>query len=159
VAKAHNHPNRGNGKGFRWIVAHLDYQGDDCIQWPFSRLPQGRGIMGHAGKRWHASRLMCTLAHGEPPTPEHQAAHSCGNGHKACMNPKHLSWKTPSENRRDCKQHGTNSRGGARKLNPKQAAEIRALQGAATGFEVAARFGVHPNTIYMVWQRKTWAAA
>jgi hypothetical protein len=54
-----------------------------------------------------ATRVMCKLAHGPAPTPKHHAAHSCGKGHEACINPKHLRWATPRENAADAKLHGT----------------------------------------------------
>lgn len=159
MAKAHHQPTKGNGKAYRWIVEHIDYQGGDCIQWPFCRLPQGPGILGHNGRHWRAARLMCTLAHGEPPTPEHEAAHSCGRGHEACMNPRHLSWKTRSENRLDSRQHGTSARnrhGASGKLTYAQAEEIRALKGKEVAFSIAKRYGVHFNTVYIIWSGKTF---
>lgn len=148
--------NKGKGKTFAWIVEHSTYAGDDCIKWPFCTLPQGRGILGHNGKRYHAARLMCEIVHGKPPTPAYEAAHECGNGHKGCMNPRHISWKTRSENRRDSVKHGTNVRFAGRRLDYEKATEIRALQGRLSAFKVAEQYGVHPNTIYFVWQGRTF---
>ena len=100
-------PNKGKGKTFAWLIARVDYQGDDCLPWPFCRDGRvGRGRMGHEGKRPWAHRLMCELAHGPPPTPKHQAAHECGKGHYGCVNPRHLAWKTNSENQLDRRKNG-----------------------------------------------------
>lgn len=145
---------KGKGKAFAWIAAHVTYAGDDCLKWPFSGF-QGMGFLGHMGKRWRAPRLMCTLAHGEPPTPEHEAAHECGNGHLGCMNPRHLKWKTRSENRQDCKRHGTDARC-KRRMSPAQVYEIRALQGCETGTSVADRYGISDDAVYSIWKRRTW---
>lgn len=50
---------------------------------------------------------MCQKAHGDPPSPKHDAAHSCGRGHEGCVNPNHLSWKTKKQNQADRITHGT----------------------------------------------------
>ncbi len=148
-------PNRGGGKAFAWIAAHLNYPGDDCIAWPFSRdSGVGRGRLGYLGKMWWSHRLMCVLAHGEPPTPDHQAAHTCGNGHLACMNPHHLEWQTQAQNHRDRRKHGTartNPYGPKSPLTLAQIAQIRALKGKQTQMATARQFGIsHANVRY--WQ-------
>src|SRR5437879_1542174 len=113
-----NPSTKGNGAAMAWIVAHVNYQGDDCLPWPFSRL-NGYGRGGHNGTPFYANRMMCEKAHGPPPTPEHEAAHSCGNGPQGCTNPRHLSWKTPSANQLDRAEHGNpNSWGWRGKITP-----------------------------------------
>jgi hypothetical protein len=159
MPRARTYPRKGSGKSYAWIAAHLDYTGDDCIAWPYHCDQRGRGRLRHDGKSWHAARLMCVLVNGEPPTPEHQAAHSCGNGDKGCMNPRHLSWKTNSENQIERRQHGTNLTfhyGKRSKLTYAQAVEIRALQGTMSADAVGERYGVHANNIYFIWQGKTF---
>jgi len=54
---------------------------------------------------------MCTLAHGEKPSPESEARHLCGKGHEACVAPAHLTWGTPAENAADRILHGTAPQG------------------------------------------------
>lgn len=123
---------KGNGKTIQWIRDHQAYQHDDwCLMWPFSRT-RGYGTFVYLGKGYYAHRFMCELVHGEPPTPAHQAAHSCGNGHLGCVNPKHLAWKTQSENQLDCREHGTQAKtdtGNKGRLSLALADEIRALKG------------------------------
>src|SRR4051812_5100930 len=99
-------PNKGKGEAVAWLREHALYCGDDCLIWPFSRA-RGYGNFGYLGKNIYAHRFMCELIHGPAPTPDHHAAHSCGNGHKACVNPMHITWKTSSENMRDKELHGT----------------------------------------------------
>jgi len=82
---------RGNGKCLAWLKERVAYDGEECLIWPFSGNHQGYGHLGYFGKVVKAHRLMCILAHGEPPTPEHHAAHSCGRGHLGCVHPGHLS--------------------------------------------------------------------
>lgn len=93
------------GEVQEWMAAHVDHHGDDCLLWPFSGNWNGYGHLGVNGKVCKAHRVMCTLAHGEPPTPKHVAAHSCHN--PPCVNPDHLSWKTPRENLLDRRADGT----------------------------------------------------
>lgn len=146
--------NKGNGKGIKWIKAHLDYQGDDCLPWPFAKDSHvGRGMLGWNGKHYWAHRLMCILAHGEPPADKPQTAHSCGNGHLGCVNPRHLSWSNQSDNHKDRRKHGTAKTGiGNRsRLTAEQVAKIRALKGKQPQLETARQFGIsHANVRY--WQ-------
>lgn len=137
---------RGQGKCFLWLKARVDYAGDECLPWPFSKDSRvGRGMLGYNGKQWWAHRLMCVLVHGEPPTPKHQAAHSCGKGHYGCVNPRHLSWKTNSENQLDRRVNGSmlrNPYGPRPGLSPEQIEQIKALKGQMTQVAIAKKFGV-----------------
>lgn len=139
--------------GIEWLKICLETQTDDCIPWPLSRdnkgYPQvctGR-IDAKTTKIEKANRVICRMAHGEPPTPEHQAAHSCGN--RGCVNKEHLSWKTQGENEEDKKTHGTlvpNTWGRNGKLTTLQRAEIVADK-TTPKVELAARYGVRRGTI------------
>lgn len=145
------------GGGYGWLVAHKDYAGDDCLTWPLSVAHSGYGRVGYKGKLWTTQRLMCLLAHGEPPTPNHIAAHSCGNGHLACCNPRHLSWKTQSENQHDRKTQGRrqHGRGGNRTVLPREIIdEIRRTKGIESIPKVAARLGVGRGTVEY-WRQST----
>jgi hypothetical protein len=61
--------------------------------------PRPRDVTLPGQPREAAHRAMCRLIHGNPPTPKHQAAHSCGNGRRGCVHPGHLRWATDAENR------------------------------------------------------------
>ena len=113
-----------------WLKAHASHDGDECLIWPFSINDRGRGIANINGKSTSAPRIMCMIAHGEPPTDTHQAAHYCGNGHKGCVNPKHIRWATAKENEFDKRGHGTLRRGTAintSKLSECDVTKIRAI--------------------------------
>lgn len=94
-----------------WMEQHVDYEGDDCLIWPFSRNKDGRPQVKISGKTKMAARVMCEMAHGKPPSPGLEAAHSCGKGNEGCVNPNHLRWATPVENAADKVLHGTQVRG------------------------------------------------
>ncbi len=147
---------KGSGKTIQFIRDHVAYpHADWCLIWPFSTT-RGYGTFSYMGKPYYAHRFMCDLAHGSPPSNIHEAAHSCGD--TACVNPNHLSWKTPSENGMDCREHGTHVRsryGNAGKLTPDQADAIRSQKDTKTLLELADEYGVSESCISNVWTGKT----
>lgn len=151
---------RGKGKAYAWILAHLDRQDGECLIWPFYRNPNGYGQLGYLGKMHWTHRFVCELVNGPPPTPRHESAHSCGNGAIGCVHPRHLSWKTPSENLIDCQQHGTHVRSRAGrfgKLNAALADEIRQLKGVVLQKDVALQFSISESTVSDIWRGKAWS--
>jgi hypothetical protein len=101
-----------NGEPLRFInEVAMTHTGGECLTWPYANKGSGYGNLWIDGKVVVVSRYICELAHGAPPTPEHEAAHNCGKGHDACIAPGHLEWKTPAENQADRLIHGTHSRG------------------------------------------------
>ena len=143
------------GKGLQraWVKAHLDYPHEDwCLIWPFASTGGATVQMGV--EHTNVFRLMCEYRNGPPPTDKHQAAHSCGRRHAACVNPLHLSWKTNGENQKERFQHsGPQPRF---KLTPAQVDEIRALEGRATVYDIAEQFKVSPNNIRSILAGKLW---
>lgn len=150
---------KGNGQTIRWIRDHQDYEHDEwCLMWPFSTV-RGYGRFGYLGKAYYAHRFMCELVHGEPPSEAHQAAHSCGNGHLGCVNPRHLSWKTQSENQLDCREHGTQAKtstGNRGRLNLTIADEIRALKGVKLQWQIAEEYKISESAVSDIWLGRTW---
>lgn len=152
---------KGESKGYDWLLAHVNHQGEDCLKWPFGgESKSGRGALKFSGARGWAHRIMCTLAHGEPPTPEHTAAHECGKGHDGCVNPRHLKWKTQKENNADCAKHGTSPKhhdGNRGRLTADQVAQIRGSRGVKTQRELAALFEVSEGAINDIWRGRSHA--
>lgn len=97
------------GQGQKWLQEHVGHDGDECLIWPFGKSDTGYGTLNVDGVVGGTHRFMCKMAHGEPPSPDLQAAHSCGV--RACVNPKHLRWATQAENEADKIIHGTDNRG------------------------------------------------
>lgn len=139
----------GNGKGVTFLRTHVAHDGDDCLIWPYYREGPGYGVCAFEGRSIRASRLMCMLVYGPPPTPKHEAAHSCGNGHGGCVNPRHLSWKDRSANQQDRWQHRRKPRPypEVSKINAEHVREIKSLAATTTITDLAKMFGVSRGTI------------
>lgn len=150
AASSKSPPNRGQGQSVAWIREHAAHRSDECLIWPFSTNGTGYGRLGFEGQGYYAHRFMCELVHGAAPSPDHEVAHSCGNGMRGCVNPRHLEWKTRSENHLDRRRHGTHATstcGPRGKLTSAQRMEILALKGKLPQRTIAARYGVHFETI------------
>lgn len=139
----------------------LPYDGDDCLPWPHKRTPDGYAKMSHKdGGSQLVHRRVCEATHGPAPTPKHQAAHLCGKGSEGCVAPRHVVWKTQSENMADKLLHGSHSRGERSpnaKLTERQVLEIRNLRGKMQHREIAALFGISKHTVRRIIYRKEWA--
>lgn len=147
------------GEPMAWIMRHADYLGDECLPWPFGKFPTGYGMINLPnGRPGVASRYMCEVAHGPPPSASMQAAHRCGNGHQGCTNPNHLRWATRSTNEGDKILHGTSNRGrgnGHAKLDEEQVRRIRASPLGPSA--LSRQEGVSPPTICDIRTRRSWA--
>lgn len=138
----------------------LEFRGEACLAWPFATNSLGRAQINLAGKPVEVARLACEHRHGPPPSPEHEAAHNCGNGHEGCCNPDHLRWATTVENQRDRVKHGTSNRGersGNSKLTEPEVREILALEGKMSRAKIGKMFGVHGNTVAEIHKRRNWS--
>lgn len=137
----------------------LTYDGTDCLTWPYALTEKGYGHMHKYGEQGVVSRFLCADVHGGPPTPGHEAAHSCGNGHLGCVAKGHLSWKTSKENKADKLIHGTHTQGethSVAKLSQEQVVQIIFTKGTKTQREVAKDFGVSQATVSRLYTGKTW---
>ena len=138
-----------------WMRAQVGQKFDGCLMWPFSRTWTGYGQVSYERRIQKAHRVMCIMAHGEPPSPTHVAAHSCGRGQDGCVNPDHLAWKTPAENQLDRRAHGTNRRSTNwsrynKKVSDDMKLKIRRLKGKKNQREIAAIFGISYQQVSLV---------
>lgn len=161
--RRHGDPEAGrvsHGEPRRWLMAHVSHTGTACLTWPYGVSEEGYGKIAE-NERWrNASRVMCEIVHGPPPSTRHQAAHSCGKGHEACVNPIHLYWGLPVENMADQVGHGTRARGerqGNAKLTEADVFEIRRLAASLTQKEIAARFGISKQLTSRIVRRERWS--
>lgn len=150
--------NKGNGKAIKFIREALASATDDCILWTFATMPNGYGHFGYLGKVHYAHRYVCEQAHGPMQAPGLHAAHSCHR--RNCINLRHISWKTLSENMLDKRDNGTANNawwGRKGKLTAEQAAEIVGLKDKEPQATTAKRFGVTESNIRKIQTGKTWA--
>lgn len=145
--------NPGRSPIMKWIRDHLEYPHDDCLIWPFGRRFSGYGFLMQDGKTCSAHRYICGLVNGPAPKG-HEAAHSCGRGHDACVHPRHLSWKTSSQNQLD-RLDGKGNRKRS-KLTADDAAAIRAAGAIEPIAVTAKRYGVVQATIRNIQLGKSW---
>lgn len=152
-------PRRGEGEGLAFLRAHSNEPDGPCLVWPMFRdLATGYGRMGYLGKPSYAHRVMCELAHGPAPTPEHEVSHSCGNGRGGCVHPAHINWETRSENHLQRRNHGTAGNGGygrRRRLTVEQIESIRS-DTASTNTVLARRFDVSRSAIRKIKIGEIW---
>jgi len=150
------------GEGLRFLRKVVQENREDCILWPFGRHGNGYASVYVGGKQHLAHRLVCKMAHGEPESENLHAAHSCGNGHLGCVNPKHLRWATASENLADRDAHGTHQRGEQHpraRLTEADVKDIRLRRDKGeTCSEIAALYGVTSSYVSMIARRKAWAS-
>lgn len=153
------HANRGQPAAFmRMLLATTE---TDCVQWPFARNPDGRGVVKIGRRMRLVHRELCAVVHGPPPTERHEAAHLCGKGHEGCVNPNHVVWKTPLENKADMLRHGTRKRGEAVPTSKLTADEVRELRrlaatGAYTQRDLSEIFGLSQGSVCKIVNRKLW---
>jgi hypothetical protein len=140
-------PRATRGSLVSWLQEHVDHPDTiECLRWPFTRDHRhGRGMISFRGTMTTASRAMCILSHGEPPTPDHHAAHSCRGATNGCCNPWHLRWATAAENEADKITDCTKIVGERHwrcKITSKQVGEIRLLKGVLSARRIGEKYGI-----------------
>ena len=134
---------------------------DECILWPFCVAKDGYGKMKINNISTNAHRASLLFNIGPPPSTvlhAYHAAHSCRN--RSCVNPKHLSWKTPLENSVDKIRDGTQTYGeenSRSKLKNSDVQEIslRFIAGHSTN-DIAKDYGVSAATISCIKMGFSW---
>jgi hypothetical protein len=149
-----------NGATSAFLFSLLDVKPTgECVLWPYARTYDGYGKTFIDGAHISAHRAMCIMAHGQPPSDIHEAAHSCGNGHEGCVSPWHLRWATPAENAADKVAYGRQQSREAHpraKLTEEAVAVIRRKETGVTISDLATKFGVSKSTVAMVRSGRNW---
>ncbi len=143
-----------------WLLSHVNHKGDECLIWPFARASNGYAKMGWDGKTCTATRVMCEIKDGPPPSDIHEAAHSCGKGHLGCIHPEHLRWATPVENAKDreiTERHNRGTNNPASKLTEDDVVSIRYLcEAGVKQRQVARMFGIAFETVFGIYRSGRW---
>lgn len=145
-------------EAMRFAQAAASCTATACLTWPFA-VSAGRAMVRYDGNTRPASRFICQIAKGPPPTSRHEAAHSCGRGSEGCVNGSHLDWKTPKENHADMVEHGTymarETHPGAR-ITEADVERIRSLRGCTTQASIAALFGISKGHVGNIQRNSRW---
>lgn len=132
-----------------------NHNSDDCLIWPFNKTDKGYGVARGGESLVH--RRVCIVRHGQPPSQEHEAAHSCGNS--SCVNPRHVRWATRVENMADAILHDTLEYGERRynaKLTNAQVIEIKSLKGVMRNKDVCEAYGIKSSRLSAIWNGRSW---
>ena len=148
-----------------WLLARLSNTHDPeaCWEWQWSRR-NGYGkiaVCGPDKTRWlSAHRAAYEMFVGSIPEG-HDVCHTCDN--PPCCNPAHLFAGTVADNMKDAIAKGRRvmpkgSAHGRAKMTETMVIEIRRLwaTGSKSQLEIAAQFGVHPQRVCSVVNRRTW---
>lgn len=155
---------RGSALAFYNSVRNIKVYPSNCIVWPFAKNQNGYAVFGRKQgtvKSCLVSRVMCSEVNGLPVGKRNEAAHTCGNGAGACINPSHLKWKTSKENSEDTISHGKANRGqrnGKAKLTNEQVREIKSALGLVTQAELARKYDVDGSVISNIKRGKHWGS-
>lgn len=151
-----------NGEARRYYAdVVIPYDGDECLLWPFSVSSAGYAKVYFGDGRTNVvARRLCEDVTGRPPTPEHDAAHSCGRGHLGCVTKRHLTWKTKKENHADRLVHGTDNRGENHNLAKLTLAAVRSIKADNRAYKAIAQdHAVTVSAVHAVKSGRNWAWA
>ena len=133
----------------------------ECWEWTAYRQPFGHGLLGRGGRgngMALAHRVSWELHYGSVPEGMN-VCHRCDN--PACVRPEHLFLGSQADNLADMRQKGR-AKGAPRghehpksKLTEEQARLV--LRSHETNKDLAARFGVAPNSIRYIRIGRNWA--
>ena len=147
-----------SGEPMKFLMSAIGTQSIDCLFWPFGSAGKGYPMIPINGISRGAHRIVCEVVYGQPSIGQ-ECAHSCGNGHLGCINPKHLRWATRSENFADKIMHGTSNRGENHplaKLKIADVVKIRKLYGQVPTRLIAQEFKVRCGTINKIARGDSW---
>ena len=151
----------------RRFVGKVDRSGgpDACWPWRGTTNTRGYGMLATARgtSPAYAHRVAFEIAFGYRPTV---VMHSCDN--PRCCNPSHLSDGTAARNARQSVERGRHATGqrARAKLSMDAAREIRRIgsrrRGRPSGtqqtyMDIAAAFGVHPETVGAIMRGETYS--
>ena len=159
------------GEPLAFIRSHVGYSGSDCLIWPYGRYGNGYCAIIYEDTQTFAHRVMCRLAHGEPPAQGYDASHTCERGHEGCVNPRHLAWETHKQNHSRRigvkRKPGTNWGGAGEWVLRKgedhfrsklKSADVLAIRADSRSYsKIAQHYGVSVSTIKHIRARNSWA--
>lgn len=127
---------------------------DECIVWPYGKAKNGYGLVKIDGKMRGTHVVAAERRLG--PTPiGFEVAHSCRS--RACMNYRHLAYKTRRDNVADMKRDGTDPSGERNGQALLTWLDVRAIrQSTAVSGVEAKKYGVSARHIRGIREGRFW---
>lgn len=139
------------------ILNNIDYNGDDCLLWPYARNSAGYGVARIDGKNEYVHVIICTIKHGPKPSCKHVVRHLCGRGHDGCYSPNCVVWSTESENQIDRVTHGTSNRGEAQGRSKLTRGDVFCIiEDDRKYIEIAEQYNITENYVYILKSGRSW---
>ena len=139
------------------FMSHVEKQGPGCWLWTGYLMPSGYGFFSRFGKNELAHREAHRIFNGSIPDGL-DVMHSCDN--PSCVNPRHLSPGTRTENMQDCntkKRHAYGIRHGRAKLKEADVAFARTSK--LSQREIGQIIGVSQGHVSAIRTGQRWSAA
>ena len=128
-------------------------ESNECTIWRYALDDAGYPTLRYDGKTKLGHAVVCAWTHGERPIGM-EAAHECGN--PPCVNPRHLAWKSRTENEADKVHHLTSNRGRG-KLSEENVHEIRRrLKAGESQGLIAEDFPIGKTMISLINRNCRW---
>ncbi len=129
-----------------------------CWLWTLSCSPRGYGNVQFPDKRCRTHRVMWEIVNGPIPA-EMCVLHECDT--PSCVNPQHLFIGTHADNNADMLRKGRQvyvrgSQKDCSKLIESDVVEIMRRRQSERGIDLAAEFGVSPQTICAIKYGRSW---
>ena len=149
------------GERFRYYLAHLYTETENCKIWPYSTAGNGYGVFRLDKKMYYVHVLSCQAYHGPRPS-KYVASHGpCHN--PRCWNGFHLSWKSRIDDSLDRWRDGSVQHGESwmnSKLTQDAVNDIRTQVAAGRRqSEMATLYNVGRPQIHKIVHHKQWNPA
>lgn len=144
------------GAPLQWLRDIVANPQDECAIWPFAVDPvSGYGLVSFNGTNRTAHRVALILFSGGDQSGRDAAHGPCHN--RRCCNPRHLSWKTTTENHGDKPRDGTDNRGRKHYLAKLTEEQVRAILADDREHKVIAlEYGVSRSNISNIKAGNHW---
>lgn len=129
------------------IVAQSEWDGD-CLLWKGCQQQRGYGVICFRNHCTTVHRIMLQSKLGRALGEGMESAHSCRN--RNCINPDHLTEKSPRDNQADRIADGT----WGMKMTPEKVISIRASKESLAA--LAQQHGISFNTAWKIKSGQTW---
>ena len=132
----------------------VEQESDDCIEWPYLKLPTGYGRVSWHGETVYTHRLALEFVGREPADGETVVRHLCHN--PPCVNPAHLAWGTQQDNIDDRSERGVWHEAMEKRFESKithlsqhdRQQIVRYLKVGMPATAIAHRYGIAPQTVH-----------